>query len=87
MMSMQTVHQVSDAHPSVERAMGQLSQMLDETLEGLETLFKKNGGTMWGVEAISHHVVTVPGDGRRGGPIMFVASAMLTVTHNNDAIK
>lgn len=87
MMSMQTVHQVSDPQPSVEKAMSQLSQMLDETLEGLDALFKKNGGTMWGVEAISHNVLTVPGESKRGSPVLFVASAMLTVTHNNDAIK
>ncbi|GAA5227591.1 hypothetical protein [Paeniglutamicibacter antarcticus] len=76
MMSMQTVHQVSDPQPTVEKAMSQLSQMLDETLEGLDTLFKKNGGTMWGVEAISHNVLTVAGESKRGSSVRFVASEL-----------
>lgn len=97
MMSIQNVHQVSDAHPTVELAMEQLSHMLDEILVGLDDLFKKNGGTMWGVEAISHHVLTVPGESKRigtgllsrteAGPTLYVATAMLSVSHNNDALK
>lgn len=52
---------------------------------------------MWGVEAISHHVLTVPGESKRigtglfsrteSGPTLYVATAMLSVSHNNDALK
>ena len=97
MMSIQNIHQVSDAHPTVELAMEQLTRMLDEILVGLDELFKKNGGTMWGVEAISHHVLTVPGENKRigtglfsrteAGPALYVASAMLSVSHNNPTFK
>ncbi|MET0978133.1 MAG: hypothetical protein ABWX63_04890 [Paeniglutamicibacter terrestris] len=97
MMTIQNIHQVSDAHPTVELAMEQLSLMLDEILAGLDTLFEVNGGSMWGVEAISHHVLTVPGESKRigkgllsrteVGPTLYVASAMLSVSHNNAALK
>lgn len=97
-MTIQNIHQVSDAHPTVELAMEQLSLMLDEILAGLDTLFEVNGGSMWGVEAISHHVITVPGESNRigkgllsrraeAGPTLYVASAMLSVSHNNAALK
>lgn len=53
---------------------------------------------MWGVEAISPHVLTVPGESERigtglpsrteAGPTRYVASVMLSVSHNNnDALK
>lgn len=52
---------------------------------------------MWGVEAISHHVFTVPGESKRigtgllprteAGPTLYVASVMLSVSHNNAALK
>lgn len=97
MMSIQNIHQVSDAHPTVEQAMEQLSQMLDEILAGLDDLFEKNGGSMWGVEAMSHHVLTVPGESKRigtgllyrteAGPALYVASAMMSVSHNNPTFK
>lgn len=64
-MSIQNIHQVSDVHPTVEMAMEQLSHMLDEILAGLDSLFEVNGGSLWGVEAISHHVLTVPGESKR----------------------
>lgn len=96
-MHIQTVHQVSNPQPTVDAAMAQLGDLLDEMLVGLDTLFKKNGGTMWGVEAISHNMLTVPGEPRKGGrglfggpptgPTRYVASAMLTVSHNNDAVS
>jgi hypothetical protein len=44
-MTIQNIHQVSDAHPTVELAMAQLSHMLDEILAGLDTPFEVNGGT------------------------------------------
>lgn len=97
MMAIQNVHQVSDPQPSVEEAMLQLGRMLDDTLADLAKLFEVNGGTMWGVEAISHNVITVPGNSKRTGPGLFarteagpasyIATAMLTVTHNNEALR
>lgn len=97
MMAIQNVHQVSDPQPSVEAAMAQLGRMLDDTMADLAQLFEVHGGTMWGVEALSHNVIAVPGETRRTGPGIFnrsetgpasyIATAMLTVTHNNDAIK
>lgn len=96
-MAIQNVHQVSDPQPTVEAAISQLGRMLDETLADLAKLFEVNGGTMWGVEAISHSVIAVPGEGKRTGPGLlgrtepgptsFIASAMMAVTHNNEAIK
>lgn len=62
-------------------------QMLDETLEGLDALFKKNGGTPVGVEAISHNVLTIQGESNRESSELFVASSRLTVAHNIEAIK
>lgn len=97
MMTIRNVHQVSDPQPSVEAAMSQLGRMLDDTMADLAQLFEVNGGTMWGVETLSHNVIAVPGETRRTGPGLFtrteagptsyIATAMLTVTHNNDAIK
>nr|WP_176704874.1 hypothetical protein [Arthrobacter sp.]AXV46259.1 hypothetical protein pA2H2_p28 [Arthrobacter sp.] len=97
MMTIQNIHQVSDAHPTVELAMEQLSHMLDEILAGLNTLFEVNGGNLWGVEAISHHVLTVPGENKsigtgllsrtEAGPALYVASAMMSVSHNNPTFK
>lgn len=97
MMAIQNVHQVSDPQQTVEAAMLQLGRMLDDTLADLAKLFEVNGGTMWGVEALSHNVVAVPGDIRRirpgpfrrpaRGPVSYIATAMLTVTHNNEALR
>lgn len=97
MMAIQNVHQVSDPQPTVEAAMLQLGKMLDDTLADLAKLFEVNGGTMWGVEAISHNVIPVPGELRRtrpglfgrseGGPASYIATAMLTVTHNNESLR
>lgn len=97
MMTIQNIHQVSDAHPTVELAMEQLSHMLDEILAGLNTLFEVNGGNLWGVEAISHHVLTVPGESKNigtgllsrteAGPALYVASAIMSVSHNNPTFK
>lgn len=97
MMHIQIVHQVSDAQPTVAAAMDQLSGRLDKLLADLDTLFKKNGGSMWAVEAISHNMLTLPGEPRKSGgglfrrteigPARYVASAMLTVSHNNDAVS
>lgn len=97
MMTIQNVHQVSDPQPTVEAAMQQLGHMLDDALADLAKLFEVNGGTMWGVEAISHNVITVPGKSRRtgsglfarteAGPASYIATAMLTVTHNNEALR
>lgn len=64
MMAIQNVHEVSNPQPTVEAAMLQLGRMLDDTLSDLAKLFEVNGGTMWGVEALSHNVVAVPGDNR-----------------------
>lgn len=96
-MHIQTVHQVSDAQPSVAAAMDQLSGRLDKLLVDLDTLFRKNGGSMWGVEAISHNLLTLPDEPRQSGgglfrrpgtgSVRYVASAMLTVSHNNDAVS
>lgn len=96
-MTIQNVHQVSDPQSSVEAAMSQLGRMLDDTMADLAQLFEVNGGTMWGVEALSHNVIAVPGQTRRsgpgllsrseGGPTSYIATAMLTVTHNNEAIR
>lgn len=97
MMTIQNVHQVSDPQPTVDAAMQQLGRMLDDTLADLAKLFEVNGGTMWGVEAISHNVITVPDEPRRTGarlfsrgqaaPTAYIATAMLTVTHNNEALR
>lgn len=90
MMTIQNVHQVSDQQPSVEEAMRQLGRMMDEALADLAELFRINGGILWGVEASSHNVIAVPGEGRGargGGPALYIATAMLTVTHNNEAIR
>lgn len=97
MMALQSVHQVSDPQPTVEAAMLQLGRMLDDTLADLAKLFEVNGGSMWGVEAISHNVIAVPGESRRTGPGLlgragpgptsYIATAMLTVTHNNEALR
>ncbi|WP_443425491.1 hypothetical protein [Arthrobacter rhombi] len=96
-MAIQNVHQVSDPQSTVEAAMEQLGRMLDDTLADLAKLFEANGGTMWGVEAISHNVIAVPGEGKRTGPGLlgrtepgptsYVATAMMAVTHNNEALR
>ena len=70
--------------------MRQLGRMMDEALADLAELFRINGGILWGVEASSHNVIAVPGEGRGargGGPALYIATAMLTVTHNNEAIR
>lgn len=97
MMAIQNVHQVSDPQPTVDAAMQQLGRMLDDTLADLAKLFEVNGGTMWGVEAISHNVIAVSGEDKRTGLGLFaragdgtasyIATAMLTVTHNNEALR
>lgn len=97
MMAIQNVHQVNAPQPTVKAAMQQLGRMLDDTLADLAKLFEVNGGTMWGVEAISHNVVAVTGEAKRigsgllvraeTGPTSYIATAMLTVTHNNEALR
>lgn len=52
---------------------------------------------MWAVEVISHHVFTVLGESTcigtgllsrtEAGPTLYVATAMLSVSNNNDAFK
>lgn len=58
---------------------------------------KKIGGTIWGVETISHHVLTVAAESKRigtgllsrteAGPVLYMASAMISVSHNNPTFK
>jgi 6-phosphogluconate dehydrogenase (decarboxylating) len=88
MSHVETVYAVSDPHPSVEQAVGQLALRLDKQLKDLMIVFEREGKQLWSVEHASHTVTPVPVIARSAGhwkkeaaPAMsFVASAVTLVS-------
>ena len=89
MSTMETVYAVSDPMPSVEEAVQQLANRLDENVRGLQQVFKNSGDQLWTAESASHTVTPVTLRERRPAGLLsddgvqvthYVASAILLVT-------
>lgn len=89
MSTMETVYAVSDPKPTVEAAIRQLANRLDENVRGIQQVFETSGDQLWNAESASHTVTPVTLRERRPAGILsheevlvthYVASAILLVT-------
>ena len=89
MSTMETVYAVSDPKPTVEAAVRQLANRLDENVRGIQQVFEANGDQLGNAESASHTVTPMivtenRTTGRASSEDMmgtyFVASAILMVT-------
>jgi hypothetical protein len=86
---METVYAVSDPKPTVEAAVRQLANRLDESVRGIQQVFEASGDQLWNAESASHTVTPmIVTENRTTGRASsedkmvtyFVASAILMVT-------
>ena len=89
MSTLETVYAVSDPKPTVEAAVRQLANRLDENVRGIQSVFENNGDQLWNAESASHSVTAIPVRERRPAGLLshedvlvthYVASAILMVT-------
>lgn len=89
MSTMETVYAVSDPKPTVEAAVRQLANRIDENVNGIQSVFESNGDQLWNAESASHTVTAVTVSERRPAGRLsredvlvthYVASAILMVT-------
>ncbi|WP_113719737.1 hypothetical protein [Arthrobacter dokdonensis] len=89
MSTMETVYAVSDPKPTVEAAVRQLANRLDESVRGIQQVFEASGDQLWNAESASHTVTPmIVTENRTAGRASsedtmvtyFVASAILMVT-------